>query len=54
MTDRTLAEELAAENELLRRRLVHFTRPRRQLTLEEARKLHEALIDSTTLAYEID
>lgn len=37
MTDRkTLAEELAEEGERLRRRVVHATRPKRPMTMEEA------------------
>jgi hypothetical protein len=49
---KTLAEELAHENELLRRRFVHHTRPMRPLTMDEARKLHEAVIDSSKHAYD--
>lgn len=40
---RTLAEELAAEEELARRRFVHHTRPNGPLSLDEARKLCERL-----------
>lgn len=36
---RTLAEELALENELLRRRFVHATRKRGPLTVDEAAAL---------------
>lgn len=36
---KTLAEELAHETELLRRRFVHHTRPKRPLSLQEAMEL---------------
>ena len=49
---KTLADELAQENELLRRRLIHHTRPKRPLTMDEAQKLHEAMIDSSTHVYD--
>lgn len=49
---KTLAEELAIENELLRRRFVYYTRPKRPLTMDEARKLHQAVIDSSKYAYD--
>lgn len=50
---KTLAQELADESERLRRRMVHATRPKRPMTLDEARRLHEAMIASSDLAYEI-
>lgn len=40
---KTLAEELAEEEERLRRRMVHATRPRGPLTLEQARDLCERM-----------
>lgn len=40
MTDRTLADDLRLEAELLRRRHVFHTRPRGPLSLEQARELH--------------
>lgn len=40
---KTLAEELAAEEELARRRFVHHTRPKGPLSLDEARKLCERM-----------
>ena len=51
---KTLAEELREEGELLRRRVVHATRPKRPLTMDEARKLHEAMIDSSEFQYTIE
>ncbi len=51
---KTLAEELAEENERLRRRMVHATRPKRPLTMDEARLLHEAMIGSSEFAYTPD
>lgn len=46
---KTLAQELAEENEALRRRFIHHTRPKRPLTLDEARALQMAVIDSSEL-----
>lgn len=43
MTDETLAEALRKENELLRRRFAHHTRPKGPLTLEQARELAERM-----------
>lgn len=40
---RTLAEDLEVENELLRRRFVHATRPKGLLTLNQALELHERM-----------
>lgn len=37
--NKTLAEALKEEDELLRRRIVHATRPKRPLSLEEAAEL---------------
>lgn len=39
----TLAEELAAENERLRRRFVHATRPKGLLSMDQARDLAERM-----------
>ena len=39
MTERTLAEYLKREEELLRRRVVHATRPKGPLTMDEAADL---------------
>lgn len=39
MTERTLADDLKHEADLLRRRFVHHTRPKGPLTLEQARDL---------------
>lgn len=43
MKQPTLAEELAHENELLRRRFVHTMRPKGPLTMEQARELAERM-----------
>jgi hypothetical protein len=40
---KTLAEEMREEAERLRRRFVEFTRPKRPLTMDEARRLHKAI-----------
>jgi len=40
---RTLAEELKHEEELLRRRFVHHTRPKGPLSLKEAMELSERM-----------
>lgn len=40
---KTLAEDLREEAEQLRRRFVHHTRPKRPLTMNEARALCEAM-----------
>lgn len=40
---KALAEELKAEEERLRRRFVHHTRPRDPLTLKEAIELSERM-----------
>lgn len=42
---KTLAEDLREEAEQLRRRFVHHTRPKGQLTLEQARKLAEEIAE---------
>lgn len=39
MTEKTLAESLKEEEEALRRRFIHHTRPRRPLSFEEAADL---------------
>lgn len=39
MTEKTLAESLKEEEEALRRRFVHHTRPKGPLSLEEAMEL---------------
>jgi len=43
MTEKTLAQELAEEAELLRRKAVHADRPRRPLSMDEAAKLHQKM-----------
>lgn len=50
---KTLAEELREEEEAARRRFIHHTRPKRPLTLDEAIKLHRALINSSDHDYDI-
>lgn len=40
---KTLADELADEAELARRRFIHATRPRGPLTMEQARALCERM-----------
>jgi hypothetical protein len=39
MTDKTLAESLKEEQDALRRRFIHHTRPKRPLSMEEAAEL---------------
>lgn len=39
----TLADDLAAEGEALRRRMVHATRPKRPLSLNDAIALHKRM-----------
>lgn len=39
MTEKTLAQALKEEEEALRRRFIHHTRPKRPLTMEEAAAL---------------
>jgi len=39
MTEKTLAESLAEEEELLRRRFIHRTRPKGPLNIKEAQEL---------------
>ncbi len=43
MTEKTLAESLKEEEEALRRRFVHHTRPKRPLSLEETMELAERM-----------
>jgi len=44
---KTLAEELRDDDERLRRRIVHATRPKHPLTMDDAEKLHRAMIESS-------
>jgi hypothetical protein len=41
--ERTFADELRAEEELLRRKFVYATRPKRPLSMEEAEALHRRM-----------
>ena len=50
---KTLAEEIAEESDRLRRRVIHHSLPKRPLTLDEACKLHEAMIGSSGIVYDI-
>jgi hypothetical protein len=43
MTDKTLAESLKEEEEALRRRFIHHTRPKGPLSLKEAMELAERM-----------
>lgn len=45
MTEKTLAEELAHEEELGRRRFVHATRPKGPMSMDEAQRLAERIED---------
>jgi len=50
MNEKTLAQELADEADLLRRKVVHATRPRRPLSMDYAAELNrkmEAKISAT-------
>lgn len=40
---KTLADDLRAEEQRARRRFIHATRPRRPLTMDEARELCERI-----------
>lgn len=44
---KTLAQEILEENERLRCRFIHHTRRHQNLTMDEAMKLQQALIDSS-------
>lgn len=48
MDEPTFADEMRRENELLRRRLVHATRPRGPLTMQEAADLAERMEGAPT------
>ena len=50
----TLADEMKKENDLLTQRFIHHTRPKHPLSMEEAKLLHQALINSSTLQYSIE
>lgn len=47
MSKKTFADELREENERLRRRFIYHTRPRRLLSIDEARELAERVADTS-------